>query len=124
MDFYNKDGLLMVVHGGAKGFDTQVSRVAKRLGIKELVYLPEWNKYGKSAGNRRNKQIVDASDYLYALYDGRESGGTFNAINYALEKGKSVYYLDIMRDWQAAKETAYEHKEPEKVIRPQSNLFE
>jgi len=64
LDFYNKDGKLIVVHGGAKGFDTQVSRVAKRLGIKEQVHLPNWDLFGKSAGYRRNITIVDASDIL------------------------------------------------------------
>lgn len=65
--------------------------------------MPNWDLFGKSAGYRRNKTIVDASDILVVLYDGRTKGGTFQALNYALEKDKTIYYMDIMKDWEEAK---------------------
>jgi uncharacterized phage-like protein YoqJ len=104
MNTFNSDGNLIVVHGGAIGFDTQVSKVAKRLGIKEEVHKPDWNTFGKSAGYRRNKTIVDSSDTLVVLWDRRTKGGTFQALNYALEKDKTIYYLDIMKDYVQARE--------------------
>lgn len=43
---------------------------------------------------KRNKYMVDNSDYVIAVWNGRPSGTT-NTIRYAASKGKSVYYVDL-----------------------------
>ena len=42
---------------------------------------------------QRNRYMVDNSDRLLALWDGRETGGTWYTVQYATEKGKPVEQL-------------------------------
>ena len=70
------------VHGGAAGFDSQVSALAARLGIPQEVVRPD-ARQGKAAPFIRNRAVVDGADILVALYDGRKSGGTAYTVDYA-----------------------------------------
>jgi len=60
-----------VISGGAKGVDTVAIEVAKGLGLKTEVFLPEINKWegpgGKHGYKYRNLQIVNACDKLYCI---------------------------------------------------------
>lgn len=106
LEWYSLDNSLTVIHGGADGFDTQVSRVIKRLNtaygysIKEVVIRPDYKntENKKFAPLKRNEQIVDNSDVLVALWDGRTTGGTYYTIQYAEKNEKDVYYLNIKED--------------------------
>lgn len=78
-----------VVSGGASGADRMGERFADEFNIKKEIYLPDWKKYGKSAGLVRNKNIVDNSDVVFAFWDG-ESKGTLHSINIAKKALKEV----------------------------------
>ena len=41
----------------------------------------------------RNKWMVNRSEYILALWDGRKSGGTWSCIKYAESKGKKIIVL-------------------------------
>jgi len=71
-----------IVSGGAKGVDSLAASYAfnHSKGLKE--FLPDWDQYGKSAGPRRNQQIVEASDEIVVFWDG-VSKGTKSTINLA-----------------------------------------
>lgn len=45
---------------------------------------------------KRNRYMVDNSNYLVAVWNGKPSG-TGNTVNYAVEKGKEVYYIDAVK---------------------------
>ncbi len=47
-------------------------------------------KYSVSCFNKRNRFMVEHSERIIAVYDGRLSGGTFFTINYANTLGKEV----------------------------------
>lgn len=79
----------IIVSGGAKGVDSLAVSWAKFLGMETLVFLPDWNKYGKSAGMRRNSDIVANCDRLVAFWDGI-SKGTKDSIDKAQLAGKEV----------------------------------
>jgi hypothetical protein len=86
------------IHGGAIGFDAQVDSIAKRLGKVRgdtlIVIPPDYKRYGsRTAPLRRNESIVELSGVLYACWDGRSKGGTFQAKNYAIARGVRVEYL-------------------------------
>lgn len=85
------------VHGGAIGFDTQVSEFAQVNHIKEIVLKPDYKKYNGSAPLIRNKKIVKLGDILIACYDGRQKGGTLNTINYAKKKDKQVILVSVCK---------------------------
>jgi len=43
----------------------------------------------------RNRYMVDRADAVIAVYDGRQSGGTYQTICYAEEAGKPIAYVCI-----------------------------
>lgn len=89
------------LHGGAKGFDTQVDVFARVHSIPAQVYLPDYEKYGRGAPLVRDREIVDNCDMLVALYDGRKTGGTAYTVNYAIKKHKPILYLLVDEDEDA-----------------------
>jgi hypothetical protein len=64
----------VIVSGGARGADTLGERWASENGVKTLIFKPDWDKYGKSAGFIRNKDIVRNSDLIIAFWDGQSKG--------------------------------------------------
>ena len=46
-----------IVSGGAKGADMLAEQYAKEKGYESLVFPADWNRFGKSAGYKRNRQI-------------------------------------------------------------------
>lgn len=85
-----------IVSGGAIGADTLAEQYATKYNIPIKIFYPNWKKYGKIAGIKRNTQIVDYCDYVIAFWDG-VSNGTRDTINKAKSQNKSVIiykYLD------------------------------
>ncbi len=82
-----------IVSGGARGVDTAAEEAAKRTKRPYLVFPANWDAYGKSAGPKRNKLIVDNSDFVVA-FQHNKSGGTQMTIDYARSQGKDVEVYD------------------------------
>jgi len=79
-----------IVSGGCPtGADVLAERYARESGIPMIIHPAEWAKYGKSAGPRRNAQIVADSDRLIAFWDG-QSRGTHSTIKIARRNQKPV----------------------------------
>ena len=74
-----------VVSGGARGVDTEAVRTAKARGLNTEVFEADWDKFGKSAGFRRNEAMLSTVDGDAAFWDGT-SRGTKHAIEYARKK--------------------------------------
>lgn len=58
---------IQIVSGNAKGADELGERYANEKGYGLNVYLAEWEKYGKSAGYKRNVQMAENADALIAF---------------------------------------------------------
>jgi len=85
------------VHGGAKGFDTQVDEVAKKMGITTKVILPDYNKYPpKQAPLERNKLIVQDADLVVICWDGRVYGGTLYTMGLAARLRKHTKHCPAL----------------------------
>lgn len=69
-----KDGISLIVSGGARGADSLGEKWAKENKKSTRIFLPEWKKHGKSAGYIRNKDIVKNSDGVIAFWDGQSKG--------------------------------------------------
>lgn len=97
--FYKNDAFKIkeIVSGGAKGADSLGDRFAKENDIPIKLFLPDWDKYGKSAGFRRNQLIVGNCDVVFAFWDGK-SKGTQHSINIAKELGVSIVIYDYLLD--------------------------
>lgn len=79
----------VVVSGHAVGVDITAEQAAHMRGLKVETFLPDWNTFGRSAGFRRNVQIVDAADRVVAFWDGR-SRGTQHSIDLGYKANKDV----------------------------------
>lgn len=83
------EGQITVVCGGARGADSLGERYAQERGYEVAKYPAEWERYGKSAGYRRNAAMAENADALVAFWD-QKSPGTRHMINLAKEKGLKV----------------------------------
>lgn len=66
-----------IVSGGAKGIDTCAREYALSHGLKLTEFLPEYEKYGKSAPLKRNITIIENADIVLAFWDGSSRGTKF-----------------------------------------------
>lgn len=85
----------IIVSGGCPtGADFLAERYAREHKHTIKIYPAEWDKYGRSAGLRRNAQIVADSDEVVAFWD-HKSAGTGSTIRLAkkvLKRIKIVSY--------------------------------
>jgi len=79
-----------ILSGGASGADELGEKFARRNKIPLETYPADWNRWGKSAGYRRNAEMADNAEALIALWDGK-SKGTANMIDLAKRKHLKVY---------------------------------
>ena len=81
-----------VVNGGARGADTIAKEEAERLEMKVETYGAEWEKFGRSAGPRRNQIMLDTGiDLVVAFHANLTiSRGTLDCIRRARRMGIEV----------------------------------
>ncbi|MGN0172029.1 MAG: DUF2493 domain-containing protein [Acutalibacteraceae bacterium] len=80
---------LVFLSGGCRGADMLGERYAKENGFCIERYPADWQKYGKSAGPKRNLQMAKVCDYVICFWDGK-SRGTASMISYAKELKKPL----------------------------------
>ena len=81
-----------IISGMARGADSLGAEFAElMMPDGHLLKRPaDWDKYGKSAGYRRNHQMALEADVLIAFWDGR-SKGTKNMIEEAHKAGLEIH---------------------------------
>lgn len=84
----------VIVSGGADGADALAERYAREHNIPLQIYPADWKRYGRSAGAKRNQEIVNMSDILIA-FRVSNSAGTTITINMARTKGISVHVVEL-----------------------------
>jgi len=83
-----------VVWGCAKGVDMMGKRWADEHRVPDKPFPADWNRWGKGAGPKRNRQMSLYGDALIALWDGRSSG-TGNMIQQMRVRKKPFYVHGI-----------------------------
>ena len=87
---------LCIVSGGARGADALAARFARDCNVPLTVFEADWSAHGRSAGPKRNSQIVEAADALVAFWDG-VSAGTGDSVRKAQAKGIPVTVIHLPR---------------------------
>jgi hypothetical protein len=82
------------INGDAKGPDRYGKKVAETYGLQIVTYKPDWAKYGKGAGFRRNELIVRDADILLIFWDG-SSRGTAHDIGLCKQSNREY----ILYEW-------------------------
>jgi len=80
-----------IVSGKARGADTLGEQYAREKGFPVLEFAADWNRYGKSAGHRRNREMAHAAQGLVAFDMG--TPGTKGMIDYAQSQGLNVLVI-------------------------------
>ena len=83
------DEEIVIVCGEARGADSLGKKLALEMQWEVSSFPADWNKYGKSAGYKRNQQMAEHADALIAFWDGN-SKGTKHMIDIATAKGLLV----------------------------------
>jgi len=78
-----------IVSGTARGADKLGEKYARENEYNLSFFPADWEKYGKSAGYKRNRAMAQYADILIAFWDG-ESKGTRHMIDLAYEEKLTV----------------------------------
>ena len=110
---YGKDDFILIT-GMAQGVDQIAAHEALLYGGRIWCYYPyrrkpheiedylntkadkiryEYDKYQPQCYIDRDRRIVDDCDVLFAVWDGKKNGGTWQTIKYAREKKKQIVYF-------------------------------
>lgn len=81
-----------LISGGARGADENAANWARSKNYKVTEFIPEWDKYGKSAGFIRNKDIIDNAERVIAFWD-KKSNGTKHSLGLAKEQNKPTIII-------------------------------
>lgn len=84
---------ITIVSGAARGADKLGERYAKERGYEIDSHPANWDRYGKSAGYIRNKEMAQNADALMAFWDGK-SKGTKHMIDLAEQYGLKVIVIN------------------------------
>lgn len=74
---------IIIIEGGAKGTDSLAKRYARERKYECVEFSAEWDKFGKTAGFRRNKEMHDyINSYpnraCICFWDGKSKGTAHN----------------------------------------------
>lgn len=83
-----------IISGASRGIDQMAIIHANENGIPCRVFPANWERNGKSAGYRRNDEMVAKAEGLIAIWDG-SSLGTAHVIQAARVKGIPVYVKNV-----------------------------
>jgi hypothetical protein len=90
-DHHGKDlGEVTIISGGARGADKLGEQYANMNLLDLEIYPAKWDKYGRSAGYRRNEQMAKVATHLLAFWNGH-SRGTKHMIDLAHKHGLHVH---------------------------------
>ena len=81
-----------IVSGTARGADMLGERYAKEHNIALKRFPADWNKYGKSAGYRRNVDMAKYANACFVFWDG-SSRGSKHMIDIATDNGLYTEYF-------------------------------
>lgn len=93
-----------IIEGHARGADAYFQGFAKRHELNLRSFPAEWDKYGKSAGYKRNAEMINYikqadARFVVCLWDG-VSKGTKNTIDLCIRDNIPVYvYIYTERRW-------------------------
>lgn len=83
-----------LVHGNARGADTLAALAAQELGMTVEAHPADWKRYGRSAGMRRNRQMLDSGVHQLLAFPLPQSVGTRGAITDARKRGIPVTIIE------------------------------
>jgi YspA, cpYpsA-related SLOG family len=75
-----------IISGAARGVDGIAAAIGRKLGLEVSEFPAEWNKFGRSAGYRRNLVMLEQDPDLVIAFHVGNSPGTAHAIEHARKR--------------------------------------
>jgi hypothetical protein len=75
-----------ITSGAARGVDGIAAAIGRKLGLEVREFPAEWNKFGRSAGYRRNLVMLEQDPDLVIAFHVGNSPGTAHAIEHARKR--------------------------------------
>ena len=94
---YIPDSVDLIISGGASGVDSIAEKYADDNRISKMIIRPRYDMYGKAAPLKRNEYMVDMSDEVLVVWDGK-SRGTMYTVKYAEKKNKPINIITIAQE--------------------------
>lgn len=91
---YIPEGVDLIIAGGAEGIDTVAENYADKKRISKLILRPKYELYGRAAPLKRNEEMIDISDFVLVIWDGKSKGSKYT-IEQAKKKSKELLVIDI-----------------------------
>jgi hypothetical protein len=88
-----------VVSGGAKGVDWLGMRYAQERNLPVKAFLADWQKWGESAGPRRNEEMAQYGEALIAVWNGI-SKGTLNMLGCAERAKLPIFCVTVNKTYR------------------------
>lgn len=86
-----------IIHGNAQGADKIGAEIAAALDFSVTAVFPDWERYGKSAGLKRNIAMLEMKpEIVIAFWDGK-SRGTQHTITQARQQGIPVLVVEAVK---------------------------
>lgn len=86
------------VNGMAKGIDWCARMWAIYNKVRVQNFYPDWGQYGKSAGPKRNKEMVNSLDDGDVAVFFKGGSGTLNCLGYALDRKNIIVFNFTNKD--------------------------
>lgn len=83
-----------IISGGADGVDSLAEQYADTHRLSKYILRPRYDLYGRAAPIKRNEQMVDISDAVLVIWDGR-SKGTQYTLKYAKKSNKRITLVQL-----------------------------
>lgn len=90
----------LIIHGGARGADLCVNRIAELLHIETAVRRPKYDEFKgreKAAPKARNSDMVAECDFLTGIWE-NESNGTADALEKIIKAQKPFVVYEVSRN--------------------------
>ena len=86
--------ITLVLTGGARGADQLGYRWAWKHAIRHQLFRADWERFGKSAGVRRNFQMAQIGDVLVCFWDSVSKGSAY-MVQCMRQLGKPVVVVRV-----------------------------
>lgn len=86
-DAWKRIGAATLVHGGARGLDRMAAGIWSGAGLPVEEWPADWERFGRSAGFRRNEAMVEAGADLCAVFVRSGSRGASHTARIAQAAG-------------------------------------
>lgn len=84
-----------IVEGGARGADQLAHQVASARGLPVTTVKADWERYGRSAGFKRNIEMLDMEPDLVLAFRLNNSRGTGHTIQEAIRREIPVEVINV-----------------------------